>query len=308
MEMEKKECRMCGKVRNISNMILISDELRSMIEYHCRITLDLTNSKYPKCICFNCNHSLTEFADFTLVASETQIKFSAKFQQVKVEIEELPLIVEYKNGKTSVLLGSEPKEEIQDECDSSQSTIINDRYFEDEQDDEDRDATFGKDLKGKEESDYDNMSSDSDSDYVGNKYYKRKKKPPARQRRVRLKRSKTNHGDDEIAVLKEVAEEDRNKNGTMKKKALSLYEGITWKDMRMSCVECDQVTEGPFELRTHHFKYHSLESQFKCFECPENNSLILSYFYQYLNHAVEHRESLKFCCVSLIYFFLRYCV
>lgn len=289
--MEKFQCRMCGKQQNNLNLVEIDDELKNMIEFHCRISLNLIDPKYPNKVCYVCNSSIIKFSQFTDTAKEVQIKFMAQFQQVKVEIEELPLIVDYGDEKNPTLFVDAPKVEL-----SNANNEDNDQNDEED--------VAEKTFKGNVEEgsgDSNDGSSDSDSDYVGNKYYKRRKKP-IKHRRIRVRRTRSSNTkpyDEEFTVLNEVPVEDRYKNGTIKKKSLSLFDGKKWSDKNISCIGCNQVCEGgPIELRKHHFKFHSLESHFKCFECPDTVDSILTYFYQYLNHAPEHQESLKFCCVS----------
>lgn len=72
------------------------------------------------------------------------------------------------------------------------------------------------------------------------------------------------------------------------------YEGSKkWRDMKLKCTECDHEAMGPYELRCHYFLFHTLDLHYNCVECPKT----LSYFYQYLNHCIDHRKYLNFCCV-----------
>ena len=284
--MEKEQCRMCGKTLELSDLLEITQELQNMIEYHCRININLTNARYPNKLCFDCNYTIENFARFTEDARNTQLKFSALLNDIKIEIEDLPALIE--ENKLLDLFIDEPKIEIDediDELDKPKSSKRRKKIIEIEE-------TVPKSNEGSDTDD-----SCSDSDYEGNKYYKRKK--PVKHRRVRMKRKKScSIGDDENEILQEVSQCDRNKNGTIKKKYLATYEGKTWNDLNIGCVECDQFAKGPFELRQHHFKYHSLDSQFRCFECAHQNDVNFSYFYQFLNHYPEHQKHMKFCCVS----------
>ncbi|KAL7034163.1 hypothetical protein ACKWTF_007874 [Chironomus riparius] len=278
--MEREQCRMCGKTLQLSDLLDISLELQNMIDYHCRINLSLLDVRLPNKLCYDCNYTIENFAKFTEDARITQMKFSALINDIKIEIEDLPALIE--DSKVLNLFVDEPKIEI--DPDESTEPKLSKR----------RKKASEIVQNSNEGSEFDDSS--SDSDYEGNKYYKRKR--PIKHRRVRMKRKKSSSiGEDENEILQEVPQSDRNKNGTIKKKSLVLYEGKTWNDLNIGCVECDQFTNGPFELRQHHFKYHSLDTQFRCSECVHENDVNFSYFYQFLNHYPEHQKHLKFCCV-----------
>lgn len=284
--MEKEQCRICGKTLELSDLLEFTYELQNMIEYHCRISINLLDERLPNKLCYDCNYTIENFAKFTEDLRITQLKFSALFNDIKIEIEDLPALIE--DSKVLDLYIDEPKIEIDEDPDELNKPRPSKRR---------KNVTEVEECTQKSIEGSDLDDSDSDSDYEGKKYYKRKR--PVKHRRVRMKRKKSNSiGDDENEILLEVPQSDRNKNGTIKKKFLALYEGKTWNDLNIGCVECDQFANGPFELRQHHFKYHSLDTQFRCFECAHQNDVNFSYFYQFLNHYPEHQKHLKFCCVS----------
>lgn len=287
--MEQEQCRLCGKTMELTDLLEINFELQNMIEYHCRLELNLSDMRFPSKMCFDCNYTLENFSKFTEDIKETQMKFSALFQDIKIEIDELPALIE--RSKSPDIFLDEPKVEIDEDDDMEIKPFGRKTRNLDEI------KKVKKHFKI-EESDEDLTTTESDSDYQGNKYYKRKR--PVKHRRVRMKRKKAAvaEGDEEFDIFEEVPESDRYKNGTLKKKSLSLYEGKTWNDLKVGCVECDQFANGPLELRQHHFKFHSLDSQYKCSECVDHNDVNFSYFYQFLNHYPEHLKHLKFCCVS----------
>lgn len=292
--METEQCRMCGKTLVLSDLLKITEELQRMIELHCRFELDLSDNQFPKKLCYDCNYTIENFARFSDDARVQQLKFSAIFREIKIEIDELPTLVQ--DSKLGMFV-DEPKVETNENSESDEEESIDTKPARRKK--RNADQLDEDDSKNAEGSDFDSDSSESDSDYEGNKYYKRKK--PVKHRRVRVKRKKLStktEQDEENEILQDVPENDRYKNGSIKKKSLSLYEGKTWNDLKVGCVECDQFTNGPFELRQHHFKFHSLDSQFRCAECAHQNDVNFSYFYQFLNHYPEHQLHLKFCCVS----------
>lgn len=288
----KNQCRLCGKMRNSTNLVLIDEELREIILYHCRISIEVNDEdcQVPNKLCFDCKFTITNFSKFCEEAKEIQNKFLVSFQEVKVEIEELPTIhFEFDENKEVELYIDEPKVEL---TETTNENLINDIDASNETD-------------KSENSDYvEEGSLDSDSDFKANNYYKKKKKRVKSHRRVRVKRrkitKKDGSKDDENTLFLDVPEEMRNSDGTVKDDYIYNFDGKKWNDLRLECIECQQLVAGPVELRNHHSKYHSIETQFKCLECNthSNDSHSTLAYYQFLNHYFDHRELLKFCCVS----------
>lgn len=73
--MDKKAFRMCGKLRNTSNLL------------NHKVSLE-DNKLLPQKICFDCDYAVTNFAIFSETAKEMQIKFmmESPLEEVKVEI------------------------------------------------------------------------------------------------------------------------------------------------------------------------------------------------------------------------------
>lgn len=287
--MEQEQCRMCAKMADLSDLLEISTDLQNMIKFHCRLELNMLDRRYPSKICYDCSTTIENFSMFTEEAKTTQLKFSALYQDIKVEIEDLPTLIQ--DTRSSDMYIDEPKVEINEIVDDD-----NDEEIDEIKPFRRKIYKFEEVLRGSAEgSDY--SSIESDSEYGSNKYFKRKR--PVKHRRVRMKKKKNvRMGDEENEIFNDIPEIDRYKNGSIKKKSLALYEGKMWSDFKVGCVECDQSCDGPFELRQHHFKFHSLDTQYGCKECAGQNDVNFSYFYQYLNHYPEHQKHLKFCCVS----------
>lgn len=262
--MDKNQCRLCGKIENIK-LLNIEDEMKKLIEYHCRIEI---NTLDPSKICIDCRTVLIDFSNFC----ENARKILLDCQEVKVEVEELLQIPEDKE----TLYIDEPKVEIDEDIESNDDNQVEEIN----------------------ESEWDDNKSiqQSDSEYEKSDDFKKQKKRKSIKphKRIRLKRQKI--FEEDVAILQDVAVADRCKNGTIRKKSLECFEGNLWKNLQLSCAECNDILPGPYELRNHHFKFHSLDTHFKCNECNPTDSL--SFFYQFLNHYLDHRESLKFCCVS----------
>lgn len=266
--MEKVQCRMCEKYENNQSFIPLSDDIRNLVNYHCRIEL-IHNDLLPNTLCLDCDDKIQEFSRYSQQAKEIQLKMLIEHQihQVKVEIEELPSLYFDKHPNLFV---DEPKVEITTKSDHSEAEIEEEEL-------------------GSSESDW-NEGSSSDSDFLSD-IKKRIKTEKPKKKRGRPKKLKSLKDVQEDYTL-DVPENARDDNGTVSK-SLTDYEGRKWCDIKLSCSECQQELEGPFELRNHYFLYHTLDLQYKCPECPET----VTYFYQFLNHYGDHRKFLNFCCV-----------
>jgi hypothetical protein len=293
--METNQCRLCGKPQNPFDLINIDEVLKEKIEFHCRLILDNISDRLPNEVCKSCNEIVFSFAEFSENARDTQLKFLLNFQIVKVEVEQLPTIDQYVESE---MIDIEPKVKIDEDL----APIANKQ--------EEVDNFGDKDFSdsGSEFDNRNNDSSESDSTYKGNKYYKRKS-PKKRGKqdssetsqaaKPRKKRQKTG-SKDEFVIFEDIELSERYKCGTLRKKSLKNYIGALWTDLRLTCVECDQTVGTPVEVHQHNIKYHSAETLFQCTECNESNVEIkpLS-FNQLINHYFEqHRDFLKFACVS----------
>lgn len=91
-------CRICGSYQENQFLELINDEIKGLMENFCKIELS-SNDKFPKHICCDCNRKIIDFSEFCERAKEIQLKFLIEYevQNVKVEIEELPIL--YYNDK-----------------------------------------------------------------------------------------------------------------------------------------------------------------------------------------------------------------
>lgn len=281
---------MCGKLRNTSNLLDISSEINFQIEFYCRISLE-DNKLLPQKICFDCNYAVTNFATFSETAKEMQIKFmkESPLEEVKVEINELPVVECFLQDD----LNDQPvnrKRKLRSEEAVAQFAISEELQSEPFPIDEVNSYNS--------ESAWDDSSDSSDSDYQGS-VYKRKRKEKTKSMVTRHRRKMTTQKKEENEDVNEldVAESDKNHDGTITVSADAFYSGKKWCDMRLSCQECDQVVKGPHELREHYTKQHSPDlggyDKYQCLECDEG----VVQFHKFLNHVVEHQPFLKFCCL-----------
>lgn len=261
--MDKTKCRMCAKHENSNNLMPLSEIMKNLIDYYCRIQL-LQNDTLPNMLCIDCNQKINDFSTYSERAKEIQMKMVIELEisNVKVEIEELPSL--YYDNKQLHLFVDEPKIEISTKSDIS-------------------------DIEDEVSSESD-VSSSSDSDFLAD-IKKRLKNEKPKKKRGRPKKLKSLKDVQEDYTL-DVPESARDTNGTVSK-SLTSYEGRKWIDIKLECVECQLELKGPFELRNHYFLYHTLDLQYNCPECPET----VTSFYQFLNHYVDHHKYLNFCCV-----------
>lgn len=297
--MDKKVCRMCGKDRNCSNLLDLSSEITFQIEFHCRILLE-DNKLLPQKICFDCNYAVTNFATFSDNAKEIQIRLMMEnnLDQVKVEIHELPVV--------ECFLQDDVKQSHRDQPAKKKRKLRSNESSEELYNEVEDPVLADEEINSSNsESEWNNASNSSDSDYQ-TAYYKKKKKESAKPVKSRRGRKPAVQKKEESETTKDaveldIAECDKNDDGTITSAANSCFNGEKWCDMRLSCQECDQVVKGPFELKEHYTKQHSPDlsgyEKYQCSECVDTDDNVVQYFHKFLNHYVDHQPFLKFCCL-----------
>lgn len=299
--MEKNTCRLCGKERNISNLLRISSDIKFKIENYCRIDVN-DNKTLPQRICFDCNYVVANFASFSENAREIQTRLlrdNNLLVEVKVEaFESMPVIECFMQD-----VKEDPTPSSKRKTRSSEGTS---RYDETSQDSEEEksvedmveDQNF---MSSGSESD-----NSSDSDYQSSSYKKRKVEKPTpkvKSKRGRKPKSQRVFDNDSVneAVELDVSDCDRNDDGTISISAQESYNDQRWCDMRLTCTECDYTVKGPYGLKLHYADQHSTElnevEKYRCVDCKDTDEGTVDALHKYVNHVVKHRPFLKFCCL-----------
>jgi Zinc-finger associated domain (zf-AD) len=265
--MDEIVCRLCGIFQNEENeMFILSDELKNLIEFYCRINMQYDESITEQ-ICFDCNSTIINFARFSEKVKEVQTKYLLEFNTVKVESQDFPTI----NEETTEFYLDETKPEESAANEEMEDEKVSSNKF--------------------------SSPEDSTSDFevslacIKRKLTKNKKKRK-KSTGKKMGRPKKIVLQEQEMFLKEVPPNDRYKNGTMKRKALVPFEGKMWKDINFICTVCNMDFAGPYQ-----FHQHSKICNFQTYICPHCDKNQDS-FYNFLNHSLEHQNTLSFCCVS----------
>lgn len=87
--------------------------------------------------------------------------------------------------------------------------------------------------------------------------------------------------------------DDKNSNGELTETAKAQLVESLWSNFDWSCSTCNAPFNNIIELNQHLNSAHKLKHRDTCVQCKKDTL----HYAGYLNHAVEHNPSLKFCCV-----------
>jgi hypothetical protein len=107
------------------------------------------------------------------------------------------------------------------------------------------------------------------------------RKIPTARSNSRKRRNKAVEKETNEMIELEVGENDKNVDGTISKSANSIYAGKKWCNIKMKCVECYQLMEGPQSMKEHCLEKHSF-----CSFCGR----FFKTWYNLNYHQVQHHN------------------
>lgn len=277
--MDKMQCRMCAKYQKNEEFVPLSDELRNLIDYFCRIQL-LLNENLPNSLCNECNHKIVDFSRYSERAKGIQMKMMIEHeihQNVKVEIEELPSLY---YDKHSSLFIEEPKVELMTRSES------------------------GDDDLASTESDWKNESS-SDSEFLADIKKRVKSESTGKRRRGRPK--KIREVDEDFTLDMAEEEFEGRKWSDMKLKCTECdheslgpfelrchYFLFHTLDLPYNCVECPETLTYFYQLLNHCIG-HRKSLNFCCVICSQMFKNMKTLNQHYTTDHKNDDQAIKHC-------------
>lgn len=292
--MERNLCRLCGKVRNATNLLDLSVEIVFQVSYYCRVDL-VDDKNLSQKICFDCNYAIVNFAKFSENVKDVQIQclIGNDFINAPVKDEQEEII----DTVIEILPESADDKHKSRSSEPLPTTVYVEEQIIEQDNEEEED--FEQSC-----SDWDRSAEPSDSEFEaplskrrGTRQTKRSEEKPKKEKIQKIHPSEVITISDECIL--DVPASDKHVDGSLAETAYSKFPNL-WCKIRLSCMECGEDTDGPHLLKNHYIRLHSDlqddDEKYQCTECDGEESIV-TYFYEYLNHAVAHQPHLKFCCI-----------